>query len=289
MTDELNRRIANKLEEAADLLERQGANPFRVGAYRRAADTLGRLQRDVGQIAEQQGLEGLIALPTIGKGIAAAIWEMVHTGRWSQLERLRGSIEPESLLQTVPGIGAALASRIHEELHVDTLEQLEAAAWDGRLEALPGLGERRLRALRASLAAMLGRARPGADRRPTDGPGVGLLLEIDRRYREAAEAGELPTIAPKRFNPSGESWLPILHHEQEGWHFTALYSNTARAHQLDRVRDWVVIYFYDSDHEEGQHTVVTETRGQLAGRRVVRGREAECRGWYAATGQRQAG
>jgi putative hydrolase len=285
MTTELNRRIANKLEEAAELLEGQGANPFRVGAYRKAAATLGELERDIRGIAEQEGLEGLTALPTVGKGIAAAIWEMVQTGRWTQLERLRGSLEPEALLQTVPGIGPALARRIHDELDVDTLEQLETAAWDGRLDALTGVGERRLAALRASLGAMLGRAR--TVRRRIDGPGVALLLEVDRRYRAAAQAGRLPTIAPKRFNPSGDSWLPVLHHEQDGWHFTALYSNTARAHQLDKIRDWVVIYFYDDDHEEGQHTVVTETRGPLAGRRVVRGREAECREFYRASGARE--
>jgi hypothetical protein len=57
-------------------------------------------------------------------------------------------------------------------------------------------------------------------------------------------------------------------------------SNTARAHQLGRVRDWVVLYFHDDDHVERQRTVVTESRGPLAGRRVVRGREAECRRHY---------
>ena len=282
MTMDLNRRIASRLDEAAELLERQGANPFRVGAYRRAADTVGSLDRDISAIAEQEGLDGLIALPTIGKGIAAAIWEMVRTGRWSQLERLRGSLEPEALLQTVPGIGPALAKHIHDELHIDTLEQLEAAAWNGRLDGVTGVGQRKLAALRASLAVMLGRAR--AVRRGANGPGVDILLDVDRRYRSAAEAGRLQTIAPKRFNPSGESWLPILHHEQDGWHFTALYSNTAPAHQLGKVRDWVVIHFYDRDHQEGQHTVVTETRGPAAGRRVVRGRETECRQLYRASG-----
>jgi len=70
---------------------------------------------------------------------------------------------------------------------------------------------------------------------------------------------------------------------RDPWHFTALFSNTARAHELNRTRDWVVIYFYDDDHDEGQHTVVTETSGRLKGRRVVRGREAECRDFYEAT------
>ena len=95
-------------------------------------------------------------------------------------------------------------------------------------------------------------------------------------YRKAA-AASLRTIAPKRFNPSGEAWLPVLHAQRGEWHFTALYSNTARAHELGRTRDWVVIYYYDGDHVEGQCTVVTESRGALAGKRVVRGREEECR------------
>jgi putative hydrolase len=286
VTTDLNRRIASRLEEAAELLQRQGANPFRVGAYRRAAATLGSLGCDIGELLEREGLEGVTALPTIGKGIASAIREMVQTGRWSQLERLRGSLEPEALLRTVPGIGPVLAKSVHEELHIDTLEQLEAAAWDGRLEQLGGVGDRKLAALRASLGAILGRAR--TVRQSADGPDVETLLEVDQRYRAAADGGRLPTIAPKRFNPSGESWLPILHHEQDGWHFTALYSNTARAHQLGMVKDWVVIYFYDTDHEEGLHTVVTETRGLLAGKRVVRGREVECREYYRASGACEA-
>ena len=75
--------------------------------------------------------------------------------------------------------------------------------------------------------------------------------------------------------PEGKAWLPILHAEREGWHFTALFSNTARAHELGRTDDWVVIYFYDDDHQEGQCTVVTEIRGPREGERVVRGREDE--------------
>lgn len=71
--------------------------------------------------------------------------------------------------------------------------------------------------------------------------------------------------------------VPVLHTRRGAWHFTVLYSNTARAHELGKTRDWVVIYFYDGDHQERQSTVVTETRAALAGSRVVRGREAECR------------
>jgi putative hydrolase len=226
-------------------------------------------------------VEGLVALPNIGRGIAAAIYEILHTRRWSKLERLRGTLDPEHLFQTVSGIGPELARRIHDALDIDTLEGLEAAAHDGRLQTVMGIGPRRAAAVRAILNNMLGRVvQPRLE--PLEGPGVAKLLEVDRQYRRKSRAGELPTIAPKRFNPTNEAWLPILHTRQGQWNFTALYSNTARAHDLGRTHDWVVIYFYDQDHREGQHTIVTETRGPLVGRRVVRGREFQCQAHYAS-------
>ncbi|RME35187.1 MAG: DNA-binding protein [Gammaproteobacteria bacterium] len=281
----INRQVAEKLREMADLISQQGGNPFRVGAYRRAARTVETLTEDLRERVAEGGPQALESLPGIGRGIATAIDEILRTGRWSQLERLRGTLDPVKLFQTVPGIGPELARRIHDQLHIDTLEALELAAHDGRLEQVEGIGPRRAAVIRGLLAEMLGRVRGSRPREAGEGPDVGLLLEVDREYREKAEAGLLPKIAPRRFNPEGEAWLPVLHTRRNGWHFTAMYSNTARAHELGRTRDWVVIYFYDDHQVEGQHTVVTETRGPLAGRRVVRGREAECMAWYA----RQAG
>jgi len=280
MNPPLNTQIAMKLEEMSDLLEQQGANPFRIKAYRQAAITLTQLERDVDEILQRDGNKGLEALPGIGRGIATAIAEIVTTGRWAQLERLRGSLDPIHLFQTVPGIGPDLAEKIHDELHIDTLEALENAAFDGNLDKVKGIGGRRLTALRASLAAMLGRTRRERPPLTAVGPEVSLLLEIDRLYLEQAFAGELPKISPKRFNPDGKPWLSILHTEKAGWHFTAMFSNTALAHELKKTNDWVVIYFYDDHHQEGQHTLVTETRGPLQGMRVVRGRESECRRHY---------
>ena len=269
-----------KLAQAADLLEQQGANPFRVSAYRHASDTVSRLDADVSVILEQEGEAGLIRLPAIGKGIAASIRELVTTGRWAQLERLRGTLDPVHLFSTVPGIGPKIAEQIHEALHIDTLEALEAAAYDGRLETVPGIGARRVAAIRNALSVLLGSARRRQDMGPGNGPDVGLLLEVDRDYRMQAGAGSLPMIAPRRLNPENKAWLPVLHAGQGDWHFTAMYSNTARAHELKRTHDWVVVYFYDDHHREGQCTVVTETRGPLTGQRVVRGRELECREHY---------
>lgn len=274
-----NLTIADRLREMADLLDAQRANPFRAAAYRRAGDAVARLPQDVRELFETQGLEGLDTIPGVGKGIASAIAELLTTGRWAQLERLRGTADPVALFQTIPGVGEDLARRLHDTLGVESLEALEAAAYDGQLALVPGIGPRRAAAIRASLASMLDRVRRPRLQVPAQHePPVELLLDVDRAYREQAERGTLPTIAPKRFNPEGKSWLPILHTDRDGWHFTALYSNTQRAHDLGMTRDWVVIYFYDDEHHvEGQRTVVTETRGARVGKRVVRGRERECR------------
>ncbi len=283
-TGSINQNIAAKLREAADVLEQQAANPFRVNAYRRAADTVSGLGEDVSLLLERGGRAELEALPNIGKGIAAAIEEILHTGRWSQLERMRGTLDPEKLLQTVPGIGPVLARKIHDTLHVDTLEQLEIAAHDGRLAQVSGVGGRRAVSIAATLDTLLGRVR-GRGQPPQNNltqPAVTVLLDVDREYTSKAAADELPKIAPKRFNVESKAWLPILHTQRDDWHFTVLFSNTARAHELKRTHDWVVVYFYDDHHQEGQCTIVTETRGMLTGKRVVRGREAECREYYKA-------
>jgi hypothetical protein len=276
-----NAMIADRLRQAAALLAAQGADPFRIGAYRRAADSIAASASDLGAIAASGGRKALEALPGVGRSLAAAVAEMLATGRWAFLEHLKGTASPETLFRSVPGIGPELSRRICEVLHIGTLEALEAAAHDGRLRQVPGFGDRRLAIVRAGLAGMLGRVRR-APPLVAEEPGVDQLLDVDREYRRRAAAGELFKIAPKRFNPKGEAWLPVLHTERGAWQFTALYSNTARAHQLGRVEDWVVIFFHRDDMAEGQRTVVTETRGAASGRRVVRGREPECRALFEA-------
>src|ERR1019366_4014860 len=114
------------------------------------------------------------------------------TGKWSQLDRLRGGLEPEVAFRSVPGVGPKLAQIIHEHLHVDTLEALEAAAHDGRLAAVPGIGPRRLSIIRDGLNGILSRRGTGSIVRPLQAvPPVDLLLDVDREYRTRAEAREL--------------------------------------------------------------------------------------------------
>lgn len=274
-SDAFNEVAAERLREAANLLTYQDDNPYRVAAYRRAANTVAALDVDLRDLLDAGGVKALEDIPGIGKRIAGGLAELARTGRWTYLERLRGSGEPCDVFRTIPGVGPIFAKRLHEALHVETLEQLEAALHEKGAGAVPGIGPRRLAILRAALDQMLRRIR-AVRTAPADEPPVALLLDVDREYRAKAKADQLRKIAPKRFNPKNEAWLPILHTVRDRWHFTALFSNTARAHELGKVQDWVVLYFHSDGGGEAQRTVVTETRGALAGQRVVRGREREC-------------
>jgi NAD-dependent DNA ligase len=287
-----NEKIAEQLEQIADLLELKDANRFRIEAYREAAEQVRRAGRPLEELVEERGQEILESISGIGSSLAGVIVEILHKGHSSLLERLRSEVAPEKAFERVPGIGEALAEQINEHLDVTTLAELEQAAHDGRLAEVPGFGEERVRNVRVSLAGMLSGAAhrrledrdAGDESSASEEPPVDVLLEIDRLYRQRAEKGELRTIAPKRFNPENKAWLPMMEMNRAGWHFTALYSNTARAHELDKTHDWVVIYFAPADSgrdgEEDQVTVVTETRGPLQGKRVVRGREEACRRYY---------
>lgn len=274
-----NAELAERLDEVAGLLEAQQANPYRVRAYRTAAQTLRALQRPVHELISSRGSEALTELPGIGVSLARTIERLVHTGGFGLLERLRGDFAPERVLATVPGLGRELAARIHRELGIESLADLELAAYDGRLQKVAGVGAKRIRGIRESLAGRFRRGplQPESLRRRVTSmdPPVAELLDIDREYRRKAAAGQLPTIAPRRFNPTHVSWLPILHTHRGDRHYTALYSNTARAHELGTTRDWVVIY-RDDQVGDGQWTVITALMGKLRGQRIVRGREQEC-------------
>jgi DNA polymerase (family X) len=277
MAHRLNEDVAGRLEETARLLRDQGADSYRVNAYRRAATAVRASTRALDDLYREKGLEGLMELRGVGETIGLAIRELLVHGRWPMLDRLQGESHPVALFRSVPGIGRCLAERLHDELGLDTLADLEAAAHDGRLETIAGFGDKRLAGIRDSLAHRLGRVRLPAS--PAENAPIAELLDVDREYREKAAAGQLRLIAPRRFNPSGEAWLPVLHTRRGGREYTALYSNTARAHRAAQTHDWVVLY-HDEGAGERQHTVITAARGSLQGHRVVAGREQECERFY---------
>ena len=281
-----NAKIARRLEEVAELLSSQGANPYRTQAYRRAAETIRRLPKPVQELYRDDGFEGLNNLPGIGSRLAYSVRDLILTGSLPILERLRGETDPAALLRTVPGIGPITAACLHHDLGIDSLYDLEAAAHDGRLAEVAGIGKKRLAGIIDSLASRLSRVRESCFPLETEEPSVTELLDIDRQYRELAAAGKLRLIAPRRFNVSGAAWLPILHTDRAQRHYTALYSNTARAHRLGKTRDWVILYV-DGGLEERQWTVITSQRGKLRGMRIVRGRETECDAHYFGAAERR--
>jgi DNA polymerase (family X) len=287
VTDITNDDIANVLDRIADLLEAKDVNPHRVRAYRDGAASVRNAKNEIANWIMEGNLDKLKELPGIGSGLAGVISNYVKIGRSDVLDDLESEVSPENLFVQVPGIGVELAKRVREELKINTLEDLERAAYDGRLGQVQGFGEKRIRAVRMGLAGMLSSTsqrkqrwvekgeEPNGNGRPT----VGTLLEVDREYREKARQGELRKIAPKRFNPDNEAWLPILNVKRDGWVFTVLYSNTAQANKLGTTHDWVVIY-YERDNRAGQATVVTKMNSPMKGKRVVRGREVECQQYY---------
>lgn len=290
-----NDEVADLLERIADLLEAQGDNDWRVRAWRGAAGTVRALSGSLVAILDEEGPSGLVKLPGIGKSISSAIQEYAGTGKLALLDRLEAGASPENLFTTLPGIGEDLARRIHLELAVETLEDLEVAAHDGRLARVPGFGPRRVRGVKDALAAILRRSGKRRARRtrhlapgdegngPVEVPPIATLLAVDADYRRGAAEGTLHKTTPRRFNPDGRAWLPVLHTDRDGWAFTATFSNTARAHELGTTHDWVLIS-HEREGRENLCTIVTERQGPLAGRRVVRGRERECAKHYETAG-----
>jgi len=136
-----NADIAAVFEEIADLLEIQGANPFRIRAYRNAARILSELSQEVSRMLEKG--EDLTELPGIGDDLAGKIKEIVSSGHCSLLDRLHAELPPAiTELLKIPGLGPKRVKALYHDLDVQTIEQLHRAARDGRIRELPGFGEK---------------------------------------------------------------------------------------------------------------------------------------------------
>lgn len=136
-----NADIAEIFNEVADLLDIQGANPFRVRAYRSAARTVMDLPRNAADMLEEG--EDLSSLSGIGKDLAGKIETIVRTGTLPLLDELKGEAPGElTKLMSVAGLGPRRIKKIHEELGVATLEELENVARERKLRELEGFGER---------------------------------------------------------------------------------------------------------------------------------------------------
>ncbi|MFM0511708.1 DNA polymerase/3'-5' exonuclease PolX [Paraburkholderia sp. RL17-373-BIF-A] len=153
-----NADVAAVFNEIAELLEIQGENPFRVRAYRNAARSVGELGRSV-QTMIAQG-EDLKIIPGIGDDLAAKIQEITGGGTCALLQRLRKALPPDitELLQ-IPGLGPKRVRALHEALDIQTLEELDHAARQGRIRLLPGFGEKTEERIIDNIEARLNKSR----------------------------------------------------------------------------------------------------------------------------------
>jgi DNA polymerase (family 10) len=147
-----NAEIARLFRELADLLEIEGANPFRVRAYRAAARTIETHPESLTERARQSP-ERLTDLPGIGDDLAAKIVEVVTTGRLGLLEETTRQ-HPKGLaaLMRLPGLGPKRVRQLFDQLGIQSPRELGAALASGRIGALRGFGPRTEARLRAALA-----------------------------------------------------------------------------------------------------------------------------------------
>lgn len=142
--------VGHVLEQVASYLELRGENPFRVRAFRTAARTVSGL---TGELDTALADGSLAATKGIGPGTLQIIEELVTTGRTSLLEELRDSVAPGLVeMLEISGLGVSKVRTIHERLGVDNIPDLEEAARDGRLAALPGLGQKTVEAVLKGIA-----------------------------------------------------------------------------------------------------------------------------------------
>jgi DNA polymerase (family 10) len=135
-----NQAIARILREIADLLEIKNENPFKIRAYRNGADITSNHPHELAQLDET----GLREIPGIGKDLAARIREITETGDAAFHRELVAEFPPTILdLLGLQGVGPKTVATLYRELGVRTIDDLEAAARDGRIRALHGMGPKK--------------------------------------------------------------------------------------------------------------------------------------------------
>lgn len=163
-----NRQLANTFTLIADLLEIKGEIVYKTLAYRKASESLMGLGREASEYWKEGKLEDI---PGVGKAIAEKIDELLRTGKLEFLEKLKREVPP-SLAEwlPIPGLGPKRAAMIWKALNITTFAELEAAAKEGKLRDLPGMGSKSESAILEGIASLgrrsaripLGRAYPRA-------------------------------------------------------------------------------------------------------------------------------
>jgi len=177
----LNSEIAGVLERIADMMEIDGADGFRINAYRRAARSIRDCVEDVAVLLEEKRLTELAG---IGKGTAERIASYIQTGHIDVLDQLTAKL-PEGLpdLLEIPGMGPKKVAQVHRELGVGSLDDLKRVIVSGELEQLEGLGPTSVKKIKDGIAFL----ETSADRTP-----LGVALPIAEHF--ADRIAKLPGV-----------------------------------------------------------------------------------------------
>jgi DNA polymerase (family 10) len=178
-----NQQIATIFNEMAELLELKGENVFRIRAYRRAAQNIDGLARDVGELPEEE----LRGVPGIGQDLASKIIEFRETGKVAAHEKLKQDIPAGVLdLLRVPGLGPKKAKLFYDKLKIKSVEDLEAAITEGRLAGLPGIQKKTEENILSGIASLKKRSA-----RTPLGRALPLAEDIVGRLKKAATVGRI--------------------------------------------------------------------------------------------------
>ena len=172
-----NAEIADRLDSLAGLLDITGSSPYAPRAYRRAAETIRETPASIPELVRTGRVRDLRG---IGPGIEARLRELVETGRLAELDALEGEVSPELVgLGRLLGFGPQQAAEIGRALGVRTVDEFRAAAAEGRLGQVPGIGPK----TEAKLLAALAR---GERPRPRRGLLLNRALALERGHRRGA-------------------------------------------------------------------------------------------------------
>jgi len=135
-----NSKIAEIFNKMADILEIEEENPFRIRAYRRAAQTIENLSGDILQYVKE---DSLVKLPGIGEDLASKIKEFLKTGKIVSYEKLKKKVKPVLLdMLDIPGVGPKTARLLYERLKIRSLAELHAKARAHKISGLPGVKDK---------------------------------------------------------------------------------------------------------------------------------------------------